>query len=499
MKKLPLCGLFLFAARTTLAAGFGSPGTAGADFLKIPSNTRAAGMAGAVVASSDGLEALEYNPARLSTLLGWELSGQHLSYALGVNLEQLAFGWGRPGLGAGLSVLSLSTPDIPSTDLSGAVTGSFKQQDLAYSAGGAWGHGPVSVGVLGRGIQRSLAGLSYSGLDADVGLAWDVWGGWRLGATAQHLGSLGALSEVADPAPLTFRGGLGWRHESDTGLSVNTELDAVQSRDAAIQARFGLEAGWSYFFGRVGTQISQAYEGRQPFSVGAGIRFSSWQLDYSFADLQGLGSAQRLGLSWRLDGAIRGRKGLAATTGIRAKREGNVLNFAWEPVKGAAGYAVYVRKGPQASLVKVGHASASQPKTRLKQASVLEIGFAVASLTEDGAESALSEELLVKRQDANAEVLLAPRNLRLEKVDGLRTLRWDASTQSGEFSYQVMVSRRSGSGYVLWGKPTYQTQKALPRGEEAWKDARFIVIKALRAQDQGNEESETSVELNVLP
>lgn len=481
------------------AAAFGSPGTAGADFLKIPSATRAAGMAGAVAASAEGLEAMEYNPARLSSVLGWELGGQHLSYAEGISLEQLGFGWGRQGLGLGLSILSLSTPDIPSTDITGAVVGSFKQQDLAYSGGFGWERGSFSVGLLGRGIQRSLAGLTYSGVEGDVGLAWNVWGGFRLAAAAQHLGSLGALSEAADPTPMTFRGGLAWSHQVPRGLALTTEIDGVQSRDSSPQARLGFEAGWSYFFGRAGTQLSQAYEGRQPFTVGAGIRYSSWQLDYSFADLQGLGSAQRFGLSWRLDGAIRGRKDLAAPSGLVAKRDGKTLNFSWQPVPEAAGYAVYVRKGPQASLVKVGRASASSPKTRLKQAAEAELGFAVASLTEDGQESPLSEELTINAKDAKVEAILAPKHLRIEKVEGEWWLRWDPTPTTGDVSYQLLVGRRSGSAYAPWGKPTYQTQKLLPKGDDAWKEARFVVIQTLRDGAKGQEQSGLSDELNVLP
>ncbi len=87
--------------RASRAADFGSPGTAGADFLKIPSDTRAAGMGGAVAASAWAWKALEYNPAQLDSVLGWELSAQHLSYAEGIALEQLAPGLGQARLGRG--------------------------------------------------------------------------------------------------------------------------------------------------------------------------------------------------------------------------------------------------------------------------------------------------------------------------------------------------------------------------------------------------------------
>ena len=480
-------------------ASFGSPGTAGADFLKIPSFTRPAGMAGAVVASADGLEAMEYNPARLSSVLGWELGAQHLSYAEGISLEQLSLGWGRTGLGGGLSVLSLSTPDIPSTDLSGAQVGTFKQQDLAASLGLGASYGNFSVGVLGRGLQRSIAGLSYSGFEGDFGAAWRPWGGWRLGLAAQHLGSLGALSQEADPAPMLFRGGIGWGREVPNGLSFNGELDAVQPRDSTVQARLGIEAGYSYFFGRAGTQVSQAYEGRQPFTVGAGVRYASWQLDYSFADLQGLGSAHRVGLSWRLDGAYRGRKDLEAPEGLAVKKDGEDLVLTWKKAAHASGYAIYLRKGQDVDIKRAGKVKADQVRMRLKHAATLpQLGVAVASLSEDGTESAMSNELRVKSGQQGAAEVQTPAKLRVEREDGHRVLKWDVGAQDGEFSYQVMVSRRSGSGYALLGKPTYKKEKVLPDASE-WKEARFVVVQALREGKNGQEASALSKELDVLP
>jgi hypothetical protein len=69
----------------------------------------------------------------------------------------------------------------------------------------------------------------------------------------------------------------------------------------------------------------------------------------------------------------------------------------------------------------------------------------------------------------------------------------------GDVSYQVLVGRRSGLAYATWGKPTYQTQKQLPKGAEAWKEARFIVIQTLRESAKGQEQSSLSAEFNVLP
>jgi hypothetical protein len=472
------------------AAGFGSAGTAGADFLKIPSFTRPAGMAGAVAAGAMGLEAMEYNPARLSGVMGWELDAQHLAYFEGINIEQVSFGGGRPGLGAGLSVLSLSTPDIPMTDFSGAQTGTFKQQDLALSGGLGLGWGGFSVGALGRGLQRNLAGFSYSGAEADLGAAWSS-GGLRLGAAAQHLGSLGALSQVADPSPMTFRGGLAWVHNNPTGLSFVGELDGVQSRDAAPQARLGVEAGLSYFFARAGTQVSSAYDGRQPFTLGLGVRLASWELNYAFADIQGLGTGHRFGLNWRLDGAYGGRKDLQAPRGLAMKKEGQNLLLTWDQAEHAAGYAVYLRKTKDGALARAGKTGAKQRQLRLKNAAKLpDLGLAVATLDGDGQESPLSDELRVKAGQEKAELFLAPQNLRVREEDGRKVLAWDGPP--GEANFQVLASRRNGSNYAVLGRPTVKREMQLPAD---WKETRFVVVQALRVSD--GEASALSKELEV--
>jgi hypothetical protein len=493
-----LVALLCASAAGLRAADFGSPGTAGADFLKIASDTRAAGMGGAVAASGLGLEGLEYNPAQLDSVLGWELSAQHLSYAEGIALEQLALGWGKPGLGAGLSVLSLSTPDIPTTDITGAQIGTFKQQDMALTAGLGYALGRFSLGLSGQGLQRSLAGLSYSGAAGDLGAEWNPYGGWRLGLAAQNLGSLGALSQEADPAPMTFRGGLAWVHAPQDGLAFTGELDAVQPRDSAVQARLGFEAGWSYFFARAGAQFSQAYDGTQPFSVGAGVRFSSWEVDYSFAEMQDLGTAQRFGLTWRLDGVYGGRKGLQAPGGLAIKRDGKDLLLSWEASPNAAGYAIYLRKGQDLDLLHAGQTKASQTHLRLKKAGSLPLlGLAVSTLGQDGQESPLSDELRVSSGEARVAEVPRPSGLQLKALDGRRALQW-SGPQGAEYSYQVLVSRRSGNGYAPLGKPVVQLQKFLPDSDE-WKDARYVVVQTLRDGQGGQEASALSKEMNVLP
>ena len=139
-----LLALAFCAAGALQAAGFGSPGTDGEDFLKIPVSTRAAGMGGALVALGDDLSAIEFNPARLSQLDGWLLSGGHLSYFAGINMENLGLGYGDSQGGLGLLFQSLNSPSIPALDSQGNPEGSFSENDLALTLGGGRAFGPAA-------------------------------------------------------------------------------------------------------------------------------------------------------------------------------------------------------------------------------------------------------------------------------------------------------------------------------------------------------------------
>jgi hypothetical protein len=480
------------------AASFGSPGTTGASFLELPGSARAAGLAGTGVALGRGVEGLEYNPARLALLSGWDLAADQLSYLDGINLEQLGVGFGVGGRAGALGVTSLSSPDIPQTDAQGDQSGTFKAQDLAVSLGGALSWGQLSLGLTGRWVQQQLAGFSSSGPEGDVGLAWQPVPGWHVGAAAQHLGTESAFGSVADPSPVTLRGGVGWEGAFDSGFTLSLEADAVQPDGGSLQLRGGAEAGWSILFLRFGGLWSQDYDSRQDATLGLGLKLGSVTVDYAFADVAGLGATQRFGLSWR-PGAALAAKPQGVPGRLRADRKGDDLKLTWDAVPGSRGYWVYVRRAG-ADPQRLGKAPIQGTSVRLHHAAAMDdLGLAVSSMADDGAEGPRSDELKLGAHQASSVALEAPQAVRVIKQGGRRYLTWAPGAGGDGQRFVVLAGRRSGSGYAPLGPPQEATRVELdPRHE--WNEPRYVVVQALRRPGDGSsQESPLSQELLVGP
>jgi hypothetical protein len=399
----------------------------------------------------------------------------------------------------GLDLRSLASPDITQTDALGNATGTFKEQDLAVTLGGALGWGDLSLGVSGRWVQQSLAGLSRSGAEADLGAAWQPLPGWRLGVAAQHLGAYGAYGSVADPAPLMLRGGLGWEGAFDSGLSLSLEADGVQPQGGSLQMRGGAELGWSVLFLRLGGLWSQDYDSRQTATLGVGLKLGEVTLDYAFADLTGLGATQRFGLSWR-PGAVLGARPRGVPSHLRALRQGADLQLSWTPVAGSRGYWVYVRKAHDGDPQRLGKAPLQASSVRLRRAAGMgDLGLAVSSIDEGGSEGPRSDELRMGVAQASSEALEAPQAVRLIKQGAKRILTWAPGSGGDGQRFVVMAGRRSGSGYVALGAPQEASSLELDPRQE-WKEARFVVVQALRRPSDGPaQDSPLSDEVVVSP
>jgi hypothetical protein len=491
----------VLAALPALAVGasYGSVGTSAGQFLELPESAHGAALAGAETALAPGAEGLEFNPARLATLSDWDLVADQVSYLSNINLEQAAAAWGRHGMGVGMDVVDFATPQVPETDASGNQIGTFGEQDLAVALGGAMSWGSLSAGVTARWVKMTLAGYGSSGAEADVGLAWQPLPSWHLGLAAQHLGSYSAYASVADPAPMLLRGGLGWDRAFDNGLSLSLEADAVDPRDGSLQFRGGGELGWSVLFIRVGGLWSQDYDSQQTSTLGAGVRLGDVTLDYAFGDFTGLGATQRFGLSWR-PGAVLAPRPRGVPGGLRALRDGADLLLSWAPVAGSQGYWVYLRRAHGADMQRLGKRSIQGASVRLHKAAALgDLGISVSSLAEDGSEGPRSDELRVESGQAAAASLEAPQAVQLSVHGGRKTLSWQPGAGGEGQLFQVLAGRRTGSGYGPLGPPQRGTSFELDP-DHAWREARFVVVRALRQPPGGTlQESPFSKEVVVAP
>ena len=402
MRRAPATLVLSLAWGAAHAAGFGSPGTAGADFLKIPLSARAAGMAQALAAQGGAAEGLELNPALLGRLDGAQLAGGSVSYFEGITLNHGTLSYGQGRWGAGLSLVTLTTPDIASYDSLGNASGSFRQSDMGLGLGAAYAWRKWSLGLAGRVVTRQLAGLGSSGFEGDAGVAW-LEEGWRFGVSAQHLGSLSALEQQADDSPMTFRAAVGWQGEGDEGLSLTLELDGVLERDAQTQTRAGVELGYRQsVFARLGWQYSASFDGRQGLAAGLGAAYKTLSLDYAYVPYAGLGSTHRFSLSARFGATGKGYGAveiLGPPRDVEARVEGNALLLTWSAPEGRApaGYQVYVRRKRDDALKPALRKPTQSTQLRLKNlGSIKEAGFVVVSVDAKGEENGRADELYFK-------------------------------------------------------------------------------------------------------
>jgi hypothetical protein len=481
------------------AASFGSPGTAGSDFTKIIASTRPAAMGGAGAALGSSLSGLDLNPATLAGISGPQLEAGHISWFEDIALDRVALAWGRPqGFAFGLSYVQLGTPEITQTDLSGLETGSFKQDDRGLGLSVARPVGMADLGLTLRGLQRQLAGLSETGFEADLGLRLRLGDGWSLGLGALHLGSLSALETEADAAPSTLRAGVGWEHPLGDDVEAAISVDGVQSVDSAIQVRAGAELTlYKVLSLRAGSQYSDAFDNRQAFTAGVGLHWQGLGVDYAYAPFGALGSTQRIGISWT-GNPLAKRYVPARPQWLEARRENGGAVLRWDGA-GAPQWAVYLKKGADDELTRVGQVTAAESQVRLRKvANNRDIVFAVAPIDPVEGEGPRSHQMTLpggstaKRVDAPVP---PPVKLRVIKSEGLR-VQWEPGQGSPQgVLFQAYVSSRSDGGFQPLGGLDASAERRLNLG----KAKRVFVRVTARSSSPGSLESDWSDAIAIEP
>lgn len=488
MKKA-VCLLCALLMASGLRAG---TGTSGETFLQIPMLAGPAGMAGADTALASGVEGLEYNPAALSDLNNWDLAADHLAYAQGISLDEVAAGWGREGYGGALSVLSLGTPSVPETDANGNQIGTFREQDLAVTAGGGGVWGPWSAGLAGRFVNLSLDNYVEHGAEVDLGAGYAPWEGLRFGLALQHLGALSG-SGLEDNTPMTLRGGAGWSGPLGHGFLLAADSDVVAPNDSSVELLEGLQVSWSLVYLRLGGEWSQDWDQRQTSTLGAGFKLDDMSLDYAFSDLVGIGITQRIGISWRPSPPK-----AAVATVLPTPQPTR------QPVVRRATPTVTATVLARAPLALSATAATATPSATPSPALALS---ATATPTPTQPAPALATASPTPTQTASPTPqpsysptpaqagIPAPTNLHIVVTSESRKLLWDIPTGGGAESFQLLVSSKSGSGYNVVAGPILGNELVVPKINQTL----YAVVQALIKTDQGTQTSTLSNEVEVQP
>jgi hypothetical protein len=192
-KVLAVVLMLLMVAGFSFAGNPEKKGTAGAEELLIPMGARGTALAGAALASINGVDAIYWNPAGLAnTESSVEATFSYMSYIADINVSYGAIGV-KTGLGSlGASFQSLSFGEIPeTTEDSPNGTGSFFSP-VYMTLGATYSRAMtdrIFVGVNLKFISEKIMQTSASAFALDMGVQYLTEAGIRLGVALKNLGS----------------------------------------------------------------------------------------------------------------------------------------------------------------------------------------------------------------------------------------------------------------------------------------------------------------------
>jgi hypothetical protein len=308
--------LLLVIATDSFAGGGNRTGTAGASQLLIPVGTTGLALAGSGIATTEGLDAIYWNPAGVakntnSTLVGFS----HMNYIADIGVDNAAAATTVPGFGTiALNIKSISVDPIPVTTAKypDGTGQTYKPQfittGLTYSRVLT---DRIAVGATATYISESLGDASASGVAFNIGLIYDNLAdidGLSFGVTVKNLGpqmkydgealnitatntdlvrSTGTyrIQTASFELPSTFELGLGYKPYVDKSNSVSVAATFTNNNFSGDEYKFGLE--YSYiktFYLRAGYSTSpksQSEDYIYGFTCGAGINYAMESLTVS--------------------------------------------------------------------------------------------------------------------------------------------------------------------------------------------------------------------------
>jgi hypothetical protein len=276
-----------------------------APWLTLSSNARSSALGDASVALADGVNGAGFNPAGLSQLQGQEAAFQHRSYILDTSIEHVAYGLDIApffGLAASVDYINFGSVDKFSLDPSTnqlTSNGSFNPSAYHVDLGAGYALGSLSLGATAKFISESLDGsTAATAAAADLGALWRSPMGLNLGLALLNLGS---QLEGAD-LPLSGRAGAAWKLDlggDSQVLTLAADVNVPWADDSASTFGGGVEYSISLYALRAGYKVV-GNGGAAGLTLGAGLRFKAFQIDYAYSAIGELGNSNQLSALVRL-------------------------------------------------------------------------------------------------------------------------------------------------------------------------------------------------------
>ncbi len=274
-------------------ASGGQPGA----FLSWGAGARSLGMGKAFVSIADDASATYWNPAGLAQIDRKEIAALHAILWADTIYDFISYVHPVAGVGTvGGSITRLHSGKFDGRDINNEPTHEFSDSQTALGA--SYGKQIVDVLALGASIKyvtHNLDDHKNGNFTVDIGAMYrsPVVEHLQAGFNLRNLIGLRTGAETEDNLPLTLRFGFNYKLLRDRLALV---VDLEKSRKP-LSYHFGTEYwAFQYLAVRLGMDPEE-------FTVGFGVRYRDYGLDYAFAT-HDLGGSHRLSASWRFGPSI---------------------------------------------------------------------------------------------------------------------------------------------------------------------------------------------------
>jgi len=291
-------------------------GTAGFNFLKIIPSAKEAAMANASIGleNTSSLSGFGFwcNPAAGVARPSFGMS--YISYLAGISYGSIGYTKQAPMSflkAGGIGVSFLNSGKIKRTDINGSELGTFSVSYLDLDAAGniALMNDKMNAGMAIKVIYGSIDSFMGLGIATDLGLRFkpDIQG-LTIGAVVRNLGyQVKAFDKVRDKLPLDI--GVGVGYNVSNGFNIAMDIHALDiTKDTVpffkninnyvtFRLNLGVEAWVNKYVALRGGYNSLGKDYRtggtsditSGLSIGLGVKYSRYQVDYSFTPMGDLG------------------------------------------------------------------------------------------------------------------------------------------------------------------------------------------------------------------
>ncbi len=327
IKKFILITLLLSSVLTLNIFAQGSGNKYAGEFLAIGVGGRPLGMGGAFVALANDVTAGYWNPALLSKIIYPQISLMHdarFSNLVNYDYGSVGIPFGK-NASLGISVIRMGIDDIPDTRnalindgpgqlrLDNNLITRFSTTDYAFFLTYSKKQNEkLSYGANFKVIRRNIAEESAWGLGFDVGVAYNPFSRFMLGAnlmdvTTTYLSWTTGKKELITP---TAKIGTAYMIDFFKG-TITPALDfdvRFENRRSASNYNIGpisfdMHAGLEYNFQNL-FAIRAGYNELGNLTLGAGVKLPKLNIDYSFVkfdNVEALGNTHRISLVFTLE------------------------------------------------------------------------------------------------------------------------------------------------------------------------------------------------------